>query len=121
MRLKRNHWTTLIGKALNCRSSVFDQITVHFCQTINKKTISKSKRAGQHDVKCWQNQTCSSKKMKIKYIKPYAEGGRGFSPSVPAENVQLFRYSANITPRVTHFQELLCRMIQRAVTGAGAD
>lgn len=43
---------------------------------------------------------------------------RTFSPS--ASYVQLFRYRANHTPRLTHFQKLLCRIIQRPRTHRGS-
>lgn len=43
---------------------------------------------------------------------------RTFSPS--ASYVQLFRYRANHTPRLTHFQKLLCRIIQRPRTHCGS-
>lgn len=43
---------------------------------------------------------------------------RTFSPS--ASYVQLFGYRANHTPRLTHFQKLLCRIIQRPRTHRGS-
>lgn len=43
---------------------------------------------------------------------------RTFSPS--ASYVQLFGYRPNHTPRLTHFQKLLCRIIQRPRTHRGS-
>lgn len=43
---------------------------------------------------------------------------RTFSPS--ASYVQLFGYRPNHTPRLTHFQKLLCRIIQRPRTHHGS-